>query len=189
MWLEKVLLEFINNDERIDGISAENRIRKLGVDITYIDDFCITVEDKKIRYYNPLLKDYPLNVVDPYPYNENEIKYVNEWEIHFIANFVDEFKKEMGGIVKSDDYQNLLRKLYPYKSYFLERTWDRLSESSISTYLSVRIDDKIEWYNCSRDNIAYDLNYLMWGNAKNERFLDIDTDLNSEYWNNIKVLG
>lgn len=189
MWLEKVLLKFMCNGRQIDGFGVESEIKKLGVENTYIDDFCITVEDKKIREYNPLLKDYPLNVVDPHPCNENEMRDVNEWEIHFIAKLAEEFKKEMGGMVKSKNYKKFLEKIYPYKCYFLERTLDRLSEKTISVYLSFRIDDEIEWYNCSKDNIAYDFKYLMWADNKNERFLDIDTDLNSEYWEHIKLLG
>lgn len=189
LWLEKVLLKFISKNRYIDGFSAENEIRKLGVETSHIDDFCITVEDRNIRHCKPLIKDYPLNVVDPYPCSDMEIKEVNEWEIHFVAKLAKEFQKELGGIVESKDYKKFLEKLYPYKHYFLEKTWDRLSERSISAYLSFRIDREIEWYDCSEDNIAYDFNYLIWGDSKNERFLDIDTDLNNKYWENIKLLG
>ncbi len=189
IWLEKVLLEFINKSNPIDGSDAESKIRELDVDTTYIDDFCIKVEDKKIRYCNPLLKDYPLNVVDPDPCNEEVIKIVNEWEIHFVAIFAKKTLDKTNGYVKPMDYAKMLKKMEPYKNYFLERTWNRLLRK-VPEYLSVRIDKNIEWFNSvEADNIIYDINFLTWGNTDKDRFLSIDADLNNKYWQNIKIQG
>ena len=83
----------------------------------------------------------------------------------------------------------MLKKMEPYKNYFLERTWNRLLRK-VPEYLSVRIDKNIEWFNSvEADNIIYDINFLTWGNTDKDRFLSIDADLNNKYWQNIKIQG
>lgn len=179
-WLENLAIKILTKDKYIDILDFEKKIDRLGVGLKYSEILHARVEDKKIRDNNPFLKCFPLCLIDPYPQGCEEMRKVNEWEIRVVAQLAQETLNETNCQVRSNDYKKFLKKLEPYRDYFLEQTWNKLSEFIISQYLSVRVDKRIPWSETNEhpDNIVYDLNKLIWADKKEERFLSIDADLN-----------
>lgn len=192
IWLEDFLMRMFKDSGYKSEDDIIEKFKEIGNGIdTYLENICMMFKDRKIRENDPLLEKYPINLLrDRSNLDDEEIRSINEWEIHFIAGFAQKTLDQTKGYVKPSDYIKMLKEMKPYKNYFLERTWNLLDESKVSEYLSIRIDTNIAWYDSyEADNIVYDINYLTWGDTKNNRFLSIDANLNSSYWENIKFQG
>lgn len=190
IWLEDFLFRMLMHCGHKSEADVKDLFHEIGCEYdTYLEDLCKIVEDKKKRENDPLLENYPLNLIDHTSRTDEETRSVNEWEIHLVAQIAKETLDKTGGNVKSDDYNEMLEKLYPYEKYFLKQTWGRLDESMISKYFSVRIDPDIEWYDCTPEDIVYDLKFLISATEKEDRYLSIDANLHNTYWENLSLQG
>ena len=180
IWLEDLAIKLLTKNKYIEILDFEKKLEHLGVGLDYSEDLHSRIEDKKIRVDDSLLENYPLCLVDPYPQEDEDVKKINEWEIHVVAKMVQEILNKTNYRVRSKEYKSFLKKLKPYRYYFLKQTWERLKEPVIAQYFSVRIDKNIPWseINNHPDNIVYDLTHLVWADKPNERFLSIDANLN-----------
>lgn len=186
-WLEELAVKLISGDRHIGILDYEAKLKTIGNSSHFSDELYARIEDARIRREFPLLENFPLCCASACYQGEEEIRKVNEWEIQTVARLAQEMLEETNHYVKPEDYRRLLRELEPYSQYFLEGTWKRLREDTFARYASFRIDKTIPWSEMSShpENICLDLNILVWGDTREERFLSIDADISSPIFLNL----